>query len=67
MTNEHVLRILRTINEHPAGLTAAWDPDTDRISVEWADFPQSPSIGLLRASTASDADVSDMLRRFIYA
>ena len=67
MTNEHVLRILRQINNHPVGLTAAWDATTDRIQVEFADFPLSPSIGLLRASTASDEQVSEMLRRFLSA
>lgn len=67
MPNEHVLRILRRINDHPAGLTAAWDATTDRIQVEWADFPLSPSIGILRASTAADDDVTLALRRFLFA
>ncbi len=67
MTNEHVLRILRTINNRPEGLTAAWDATTDRVVIEWADFPDSPQTAILRASTASDDAVNEALRRFLFA
>ncbi|MFJ6532504.1 hypothetical protein [Microbacterium sp. NPDC091662] len=67
MPNEHVLRIIRLIHNRPEGLTAAYDAATDRIRVEWADFPFSPSTGLLNASAATDEQVGTMLQRFLHA
>lgn len=67
MIPESVLRILRRLNDHPAGLTAAYDALTDRINIEWRDFPFSPSTGLLRASEADDEAVAATVRRFMSA
>ncbi|OAZ40969.1 hypothetical protein A9Z40_03235 [Microbacterium arborescens] len=67
MTPEHVLRILRRINDHPAGLTATYDAHTDRALIEWRGMPSAPATRLLRASEADDAQLAECLARFLAA
>ncbi|KAA9133778.1 hypothetical protein [Microbacterium caowuchunii] len=66
MTNENVLRLIRLVTARPEGLTAAWEPETDRLVIEWADFPESPRTALLRASEAGDDDLNAAIRRFVF-